>query len=144
MFSVTVTDSVMIAHSLTGEVFGPAQRLHGATYVVEVELRRRALNRDGIVADIGRARALLGDVLAPLAYRNLDDLPEFAGRNTTTEFLAQAVFERYRDAVLDGRLGGDAADALESMTVTLRESPTGWASFTGALRGAALAGDESA
>ena len=144
MFSVTVTDSVMIAHSLTGEVFGPAQRLHGATYVVEVELRRQALDGDGIVADIGRAQTLLAEVLAPLAYRNLDDLPEFAGRNTTTEFVAQAVFERFRDAVLDGRLGGDAADALESMTVTLRESPTGWASFTGALRGAALAGDESA
>lgn len=134
MFSVTVSDSVMIAHSLKGDVFGPAQRLHGATYVVEVQLRRAALDRDNIVADIGRARALLAEVLAPLAYRNLDDLPEFRGIVTTTEFLAQEIFERYREGVLAGRLSGDTASALAEIEVTLRETPNAWASYRGPVR----------
>lgn len=134
MFSVTVSDSVMIAHSLAGAVFGPAQRLHGATYVVEVRLCRERLDRDNIVADIGRARALLAEVLAPLAYRNLDDLPEFAGAVTTTEFLARDIFRRYRDGVQAGRLGGDAVSALVEIEVTLRETPNAWASYRGPAR----------
>ena len=134
MFSVTVSDSVMIAHSLKGEVFGPAQRLHGATYVVEVQLRRDRLDGDNIVADIGRARALRAEALAPLAYRNLDDLPDFAGVVTTTEFLAQEIFRRYRDGVLAGRLGGDTASALGEIEVTLRETPNAWASYRGPVR----------
>lgn len=134
MFSVTVSDSVMIAHSLKGDVFGPAQRLHGATYVVEVQLRRDGLDGDNIVADIGRARALLAETLAPLAYRNLDDLPDFAGAVTTTEFLAQEIFRRYRDGVLAGRLGGDTASALGEIEVTLRETPNAWASYRGPVR----------
>ena len=134
MFSVTVSDSVMIAHSLKGDVFGPAQRLHGATYVVEVRLSRDGLDRDNIVADIGRARALLSEVLAPLAYRNLDDLPELAGAVTTTEFLARHVFRAYRGGVLDGRLGGDTAAALAEIEVTLRETPNAWASYRGPVR----------
>jgi 6-pyruvoyl-tetrahydropterin synthase len=136
LFSVTVSDSVMIAHSLKGEVFGPAQRLHGATYVVEVTLRRRALDTNNIVADIGRAIALLTETLDPIAYRNLDDLPDFAGQVTTTEFLAQAIFRRYRQGVLDGRLEGDTATAIEEIEVTLREKPDAWASFRGAVRDA--------
>ena len=144
MYSVCVRDHVMIAHSFSGDVFGPAQRLHGATYVVDAELGSQAVDADGIVADIGRVRHTLRALLAHLDYQNLDEMPEFHGRNTTTEFLAQTVFERYRDAVLDGRLGGDAADALESMTVTLRESPTGWASYSGALREAVPAENDSA
>lgn len=131
MFSVTVSDSVMIAHSLKGTVFGPAQRLHGATYVVEVQLRRAALDGDNIVADIGRARELLSEVLAPLAYRNLDDLPEFDGIVTTTEFLAQEIFRRYRDGVRAGRLSGDTASAVSEIEVTLRETPNAWASYCG-------------
>ncbi|MPY73020.1 MAG: 6-carboxytetrahydropterin synthase [Alphaproteobacteria bacterium] len=134
MFSVTVSDSVMIAHSLKGDVFGPAQRLHGATYVVEVQLRRDGLDGDNIVADIGRARALLAEALAPLAYRNLDELPDFSGVVTTTEFLAQEIFRRYRNGVLAGRLGGDTASALGEIEVTLRETPNAWASYRGPVR----------
>ena len=125
MFSVTISESIMIAHSLRGEIFGPAQRLHGATFVVEVELMRGALDENDIVADMGHASDLLSEVLAPLTYRNLDDLSDFAGRNTTAEFLAFAIFERYRDGIRDGRLGGDTRDALDGMTVTLRETPDG-------------------
>jgi len=131
MFSVTVRDSVMIAHSLRGAVFGPAQRLHGATYVVEATLRRPSLDANGIVADIGRASALLAAVLEPLAYRNLDDLPQFTGRNTTTEALARFVFDRFAEGVRDGVLGGDTAAAIESLAVTLRENPDAWAGYEG-------------
>ena len=134
MYSVTISESIMIAHSLRGEIFGPAQRLHGATFVVEVELTRRALDENEIVADMDRAAELLSEVLAPLTYRNLDDLPEFDGRNTTSEYLAFYIFERYRDGIRDGRLGGDTRDTLEGMTVTLRETPTAWASYSGSLR----------
>lgn len=136
MFRLTVRDHVMIAHSFRGEVFGPAQRLHGATYVVDLELRRPDLDRNGIVADIGRVAELLGSVLAPLAYRNLDELPEFEGRNTTTEVLAQTICERVRERILENALGGDAGETIDSLQVTLRESHIAWAAYETSLRGA--------
>ncbi len=135
MYSVTIRGNMMIAHSLRGEVFGPAQRLHGATYVVEVTLCRPELDADGIVADIGRAAALLSDVLAPYAYRNLDELAEFSGRNTTTEILARTIFERYADGVRAGRLDGDTGRAIQAIAVTLRENPDAWARYEGAVHG---------
>ena len=130
MYTVCVRDHMMIAHSFAGEVFGPAQRLHGATYVVDVEFRRRELDADGIVVDIGRAGEALHEVLALLNYRNLDEETAFAGRNTTTEFLARAVFDRLAARVRDGLLGTSAL-AVESMRVTLHESHVAWASFEG-------------
>lgn len=130
MYSVCVRDHFMIAHSFKGETFGPAQRLHGATYVVDVEFRRPALDADGVVVDIGRAAATLHTVLAALNYRNLDDEPAFAGRNTTTEFLARAVFDRVRDAIRAGQLG-ETARGLARMKVTLHESHAAWAAFEG-------------
>ena len=130
MYSVTVRDHVMIAHSFTGQVFGPAQRLHGATYVVDVELKRPDLDADGIVADIGRAAEALRRVLADLNYRNLDELPAFAGRNTTTEFLARVVFDGLVAAIGRGDLG-PGAGAIEQMRVTLHESHVAAASFEG-------------
>jgi 6-pyruvoyl-tetrahydropterin synthase len=120
----------MVAHSFKGETFGPAQRLHGATYVVDVEFRRPALDADGLVVDIGRAAAALHAVLETLNYRNLDDEPAFAGRNTTTEFLARVVFDRVRDAIRAGALGETARD-LARMKVTLHESHAAWAAFEG-------------
>jgi 6-pyruvoyl-tetrahydropterin synthase len=132
MYSVTVRDHVMIAHSFRGEVFGPAQRLHGATYVVDVEFRRASLDAAGIVVDIGRATDALRAVLATLNFRNLDDEPAFAGRNTTTEFLARVVFDHMAEAVRDGGLG-ESARAVESLRVTLHESHVAWASFEGPL-----------
>jgi 6-pyruvoyl-tetrahydropterin synthase len=132
MFSVTVRDHIMIAHSFAGEVFGPAQRLHGATYIVDAEFRRRDLDADGIVVDIGRAAESLKSVLARLNFRNLDDDPAFAGRNTTTEFLARAVFDGIVAAVRRGDLG-PGANGLESLRVTLHESHVAWASFDGLL-----------
>src|SRR5262245_36643509 len=105
MFSVTGRDHVMIAHSFKGEVFGPAQRLHGATYVVDVEFKRTTLDADGIVIDIGRAIDVLRQTLSELNYRNLDEVPEFAGRNTTTEFLAHVIFKRLTTAARRGDLG---------------------------------------
>jgi 6-pyruvoyl-tetrahydropterin synthase len=128
MYSVTVRDHVLIAHSLTGQVFGPAQRLHGATYVVDVELKRSDLDADGIVADIGRAAEALRVVLADLNYRNLDELPAFAGRNTTTEFLARVVFDGLVAAIGRGDLG-PGAGAIEQIRVTLHESHIASASF---------------
>ena len=128
MYSVTVRDHVMIAHSLTGQVFGPAQRLHGATYVVDVELKRPDLDADGIVADIGRAADALRRVLAELNYRNLDELPAFAGRNTTTEFLARVVFDGLVAAIGRGDLG-PGAGGIEQIRVTLHESHIASASF---------------
>ena len=133
MYSVTVRDHVMIAHSFTGQVFGPAQRLHGATYVVDVELKRPDLDADGIVADIGRAAEALRRVLADLNYRNLDEVPEFAGRNTTTEFLAQVIFKRLTAAAKRGDLG-PGGDAVEQIRVTLHESHVAWASYEGPVR----------
>ena len=130
MYSVTVRDHVMIAHSLAGQVFGPAQRLHGATYVVDVEFKRPDLDADGIVADIGRAAEALRRVLAELNYRNLDELPAFAGRNTTTEFLARVVFDGLVGAIGRGDLG-PGAGAIEQIRVTLHESHIASASFEG-------------
>jgi 6-pyruvoyl-tetrahydropterin synthase len=133
MYSVTVSDHVMIAHSFRGAVFGPAQRLHGATYTVEATFRRRALDQDGIVCDIGRALDLLKEVLAPLAFANLDEVPEFAGRNTTTEFLAGELHRRLRARVAEGALGPGTAGTLDGLAVVLRESPVAWAGFDGPL-----------
>jgi 6-pyruvoyl-tetrahydropterin synthase len=130
MYSVCVRDHFMVAHSFKGETFGPAQRLHGATYVVDVEFRRPALDADGLVVDIGRAAAALHAVLETLNYRNLDDEPAFAGRNTTTEFLARVVFDRVRDAIRAGALG-ETARGLARMKVTLHESHAAWAAFEG-------------
>ena len=123
MFRLTVRDHIMIAHSFQGAVFGPAQRLHGATFVVDLELQRPDLDADGIVADIGRVSDLLKAVLAPLNYRNLDELDEFRGRNTTTEVLAQAIALRLRARILEGALGDEAKGALEGLKVTLARVP---------------------
>jgi len=128
MFSVTVRDHMMIAHSLRGEVFGPAQRLHGATYVVDATFRRAALDADGIVVDIGRAADALRAVLADLNYRNLDEEPDFAGTNTTTEALARVVADRLADRATAGDLG-EGAQELDGLVVTLRESHIAWASY---------------
>jgi 6-pyruvoyltetrahydropterin/6-carboxytetrahydropterin synthase len=128
MFRVTVRDHIMVAHSFRGAVFGPAQRLHGATFVVDLELARRELDANGIVVDIGLLGELLKGVLAPLNYRNLDELPEFAGRNSTTEVLAHEICERVRDRVAAGALGEDGA-AIEAIKVTLGESHVAWASY---------------
>jgi 6-pyruvoyl-tetrahydropterin synthase len=128
VFTVTVRDHVMIAHSLRGEVFGPAQRLHGATFVVDAGFRRADLDGDGMVVDIGRAAAALHEVLAELTYRNLDDEPAFAGANTTTEVLARAVADRLAERVAAGDLG-PGATGLAGITVTLHESHVAWASY---------------
>ena len=128
MFSVTVRDHMMIAHSFRGEVFGPAQRLHGATYVVDATFRRADLDADGIVVDIGRAAEELHAVLAELTYRNLDDEPAFAGMNTSTEALARVIADRLADRVHAGALG-DAARELDALVVTLHESHVAWASY---------------
>ena len=130
MYSVSVRDHVMIAHSFKGDVFGPAQRLHGATYVVDVEFRRPALDADGIVVDIGRASEALRRVLGDLNFRNLDDVPAFAGRNTTTEFLARVVFDGVVAAIRRGDLG-PGAKSVEHVRVTLHESHLASASFDG-------------
>ena len=132
MFSVTVRDHMMIAHSLRGEVFGPAQRLHGATYVVDATFRRAALDADGIVVDIGRAAEALRAVVAELSYRNLDDEADFAGMNTTTEALARIVADRLADARAAGALG-DGGRELDGLVVTLHESHVAWASYERAL-----------
>jgi 6-pyruvoyl-tetrahydropterin synthase len=128
MFSVTVRDHVMIAHSFRGEVFGPAQRLHGATYVVDATFRREELDADNIVVDIGRAAAALAAILAELNYRNLDDEPAFAGTNTSTEALARVVADRLVDGVHAGALG-EGARGLSGVAVTLRESHIAWATY---------------
>ena len=138
MFSITVRDHFMIAHSFRGEVFGPAQRLHGATYMVDLELRRAALDPDGIVADIGLATQVLREELARLNFRNLDELPEFAGRNTTTEVLAHALFQRLAARIAAGELGphavpGGASGGLTAMRVSLQESHVAWAAYEAAL-----------
>jgi 6-pyruvoyl-tetrahydropterin synthase len=128
MFRVTVSDHLMVAHSLHGEVFGPAQRLHGATYVVDATFARDGLDADGIVLDIGRASTALHGVLADLTYRNLDDEPALAGVNTTTEVLAREIADRLVARLHDGELGVRAAD-LSTVAVTLHESPVAWASY---------------
>ena len=128
MYTVTVRDHMMIAHSFKGEVFGPAQRLHGATFVVDVEFRRRELDADGIVVDIGLATEQLRAVVGELSYRNLDDEPAFAGMNTTTEVLARTVADRLAERVHAGDLGAGARE-LAGITVTLHESHVAWASY---------------
>jgi 6-pyruvoyl-tetrahydropterin synthase len=128
VFSVTVRDHMMIAHSFRGEVFGPAQRLHGATYVVDATFRRAALNADNIVVDIGRAADELHAVLAELSFRNLDEEAAFADTNTSTEALAQVVADRLADRVHAGALG-DGARELDGLAVTLHESHVAWASY---------------
>lgn len=132
IYSVCVRDHFMIAHSFRGEVFGPAQRLHGATYVVDLELRRAALDDDGVVTDIGRLAQLLRAVLREFEFRNLDDEPALAGRNTTTEFMARVVFDRVAARIGAGELGTGAAGLL-SMRVVLHESHVAWAAFEAAL-----------
>ena len=128
MFSVTIRDHMMIAHSFRGEVFGPAQRLHGATYVVDATFRRATVDADGIVVDIGRAAEALRAVVGELGYRNLDDEADFAATNTTTEVLARVVADRLVDRVEAGDLG-DGARQLDGLVVTLRESHIAWASY---------------
>lgn len=132
MYSVTVRDHMMIAHSFKGDVFGPAQRLHGATYVVDVEFSRPDLDPSGIVVDIGRASDALRRVLAGLNYRNLDELLDLAGQNTTTEVLARVVFDRLVAAIRRGDLG-PGGSAVEQIRVTLHESHVASASFEGTL-----------
>jgi 6-pyruvoyl-tetrahydropterin synthase len=128
VFSVNVRDHMMIAHSLRGEAFGPAQRLHGATYVVDATFRRATLDADGIVVDIGRAAAELREVLADLTYRNLDDESALAGVNTTTEVLARVIADRLAERVLRSAMG-EGARELEALVVTLHESHIAWASY---------------
>jgi len=133
MYSVCVRDHFMIAHSFRGAVFGPAQRLHGATYVVDVEFRRRELDADGIVVDIGKAGDTLKAVLGSLNFQNLDENLAFKGSNTTTEFLARVVFDRMVQAIGRGELGPTAGE-IESARVTLHESHVAWASYEGPVR----------
>jgi 6-pyruvoyl-tetrahydropterin synthase len=128
VFSVTVRESVMIAHSLRGEVFGPAQRLHGATYLVDATFRRAEVDADGIVVDIGRATDGLRAILADLNYRNLDEVPSLAGVNTTTEVLARTIADLLAERVRAGDLGPGARE-LAGITVTLHESHVAWASY---------------
>jgi 6-pyruvoyl-tetrahydropterin synthase len=128
MFSVTVRDHMMIAHSLRGEAFGPAQRVHGATYIVDATFRRPALDADSVVVDIGRAAEELHSVVGELTYRNLDEEPALAGMSTTTEALSQVVADRLAERVHAGALG-EAARQLDGLVVTLRESHIAWASY---------------
>ena len=132
MYTLTVRDNVMIAHSFSGEIFGPAQKLHGATYVVDVSFERPELDEHDLVVDIGLASETLGKVLAPINMQNLDELPQFRGHNTTTEFMARYVFDRMADAVRGGELG-EGARALTALKVTLSESHIAWASYRGEL-----------
>lgn len=132
MFSLGIRDHVMIAHSLEGEVFGPARNLHGATYVVDVEFRRPSLDDDGLVVDIGQASTLVREVLAPLNYQNLDEMPEFDGQNTTTEFLAREIFSRLKAKIGEGALGASGR-GLTGLKVTLHESHVAWAAHEGPL-----------
>jgi 6-pyruvoyl-tetrahydropterin synthase len=126
VFSVTVRDQMMVAHSFRGDVFGPAQRLHGATFVVDATFRGPDLDADGILVDIGRATEELRTILADLNYRNLDEVEAFAGINTTTEVLARHVAQRLADRVRDGVVGSE--ETVEALVVTLHESPVAWAS----------------
>lgn len=132
MYSLNVRDHFMIAHSFTGEVFGPAQRLHGATYVVDATFLREGLDDDGLVVDIGLASQQLAAILATMNYQNLDDHPEFENRNTTTEVLAHEIQTRLADAIQRGKLG-PSASGLSALRVTLHESHVAWASYEGPL-----------
>ena len=130
MYSLNVRDHFMIAHSFQGEVFGPAQKLHGATYVVDATFRRAELDPDGLVVDIGLASNVLSATLDAMNYRNLDEEPDFAGKNTTTEFLAREIYDRILRAVQAGELG-EGAKGLASICVTLNESHVAWGSYEG-------------
>lgn len=132
MFSVSVRGHVMIAHSFRGSLFGPAQRLHGATYVVDAEFRAPTLSADGVVVDIGRASVALSAILEELNFRNLDEDPGFANQNTTTEFLAHVVHQRLAARRRLGELG-PGAERLTALRVTLHESHVAWAAYEGAL-----------
>jgi 6-pyruvoyltetrahydropterin/6-carboxytetrahydropterin synthase len=132
VFTVTVRDHIMIAHSFHGAVFGPAQALHGATFVVDMEFRRAELDPDNIVVDIGLAHAALKDLLAVYNYKNLDDIDTFEGINTTTEFLARDIHQRMAAAIAEDKLGAHA-DGLDSLKVSLHESHVAWASYEGGL-----------
>jgi 6-pyruvoyltetrahydropterin/6-carboxytetrahydropterin synthase len=133
MYSVSVRDHLMIAHSFRGDVFGPAQRLHGATFVVDVEFRRPELDADGLVVDIGLASTALKEIVAAYNYRNLDEVPEFKGKNTTTEFLARVLFDRMVERIKTGNLGPAAAGVV-SLKVLIHESHIAWAGFEGAVK----------
>jgi 6-pyruvoyl-tetrahydropterin synthase len=128
MYAVEVTDQIMIAHSFRGEVFGPAQQVHGATFVVRVAFLARALDAHGIVVDIARAHEVLKAALAPINYRNLDDLPQFKGVNTTTEFLTRHLFDQLAAAARSGALGRDGRE-IDAIRVTIAESPLARASY---------------
>jgi 6-pyruvoyltetrahydropterin/6-carboxytetrahydropterin synthase len=134
MYTVCVRGHVMVAHSFRGELFGPAQRLHGATYVVDVEFRARDLTPEGVVVDIGRATTALGEVLGGLAFRNLDEMPQWSGSNTTTEVLAKFLFDELSARASRGALGKGSC-RIASMKVTLHESHVAWASYEAALTG---------
>jgi len=134
MFSVCVRGHVMIAHSFRGELFGPAQRLHGATYVVDAEFRARELGPEGVVVDIGRASQALAAILEQLNFKNLDEEPAFAQQNTTTEFLARVLFERLATRIRAGELG-PGSERLAALRVTLHESHVAWAAYEGPLSG---------
>jgi 6-pyruvoyl-tetrahydropterin synthase len=129
VFSVTVRDHMMVAHSFKGDVFGPAQQLHGATFVVDATFKGEALDENGILVDIGRAAEVLRDIVGSLGYRNLDDHPDFEGVNTTTEVLAAHVADRLADRVREGALGGGSATGVTGVAVTLHESHVAWASY---------------
>ncbi|MEU2602553.1 6-pyruvoyl trahydropterin synthase family protein [Streptomyces hirsutus] len=132
MFSITVRDHIMIAHSFHGEVFGPAQRLHGATFLVDATFRREQLDEDNIVVDIGLATQELGAIAGELNYRNLDNEPDFAGINTSTEYLAKVIADRLAERIHKGALG-EGAKGITGLTVTLHESHIAWASYERAL-----------
>jgi 6-pyruvoyl-tetrahydropterin synthase len=132
MYRLTVRDHFMIAHSFRGEIFGPAQRTHGATYVVDVCFQRRELDNDGLVVDIGLASETVKALLGEFNFQNLDEMEEFQGHNTTTEFMARVIFERLATAIQLGRLG-ESATGLDAMCVTLHESHVAWASYEGEL-----------
>ncbi|GAA3504771.1 6-carboxytetrahydropterin synthase [Streptomyces prasinosporus] len=132
MFSITVRDHIMIAHSFRGEVFGPAQRLHGATFLVDATFRREQLDEDNIVVDIGLATRELGAVVGELNYRNLDNEPDFSGVNTSTEYLAKVVADRLAGRIHEGALG-EGARGIAAIAVTLHESHIAWASYERAL-----------
>lgn len=133
MYSLTVSDHIMIAHSFKGAIFGPAQKVHGATFVVEWEIRRERLDAHGLIADIGLMHRALRATLDAIDYRNLDDDPALVGVNTTSEYLAGFLFDRLKARIAAGALGDGVAGALAAMKVTLRESPVAWAAFEGPL-----------
>ena len=132
MYKLNVRDHIMIAHSFQGEIFGPAQRTHGATYTVDLTLLRQELDADGLIVDIGLASQALGQVLEPLNLRNLDDEPAFRGHNTTTEYMARVIFERMAVAIREGALG-PGGHGLHGLCVTLHESHVAWASYEATL-----------